>query len=431
MKYLYYLTIVLSFSFIAFAQEDIEYIDSDSCVDCHEESKHNTAFEEAITNSVHEDLECLDCHTNKETVPHQEELEFDDACEGCRSCHDGVSDQYQAHGRSVIGSCEDMPHCFDCHGSHDVLPSEMKNSKTHPVNLPNTCGKCHENLNITQKYDILIDHPIEIYEGSVHGKASMGGIYVAATCNDCHSSNGSAHKILSPGEEESSINHFKIPNTCGQCHKGIENDFWEGIHGQLVARGETDAPVCTDCHGEHGIISPDDPKSPVSSSRVAKETCSPCHDSAVLNEKYGLPAGKLTSFIDSYHGLKSKAGDSRVANCSSCHGVHRILPSSDSTSSIYPSNLQYTCGECHPGISEELAASPIHGITGQGLRTPVAGIVEDIYIAVIVFTIGFMLIHWFLDLTKQIRKFMKKPQVRRMRPHEVWQHTCLMLSFIA
>ncbi len=159
----------------------------------------------------------------------------------------------------------------------------------------------------------------------------MGGIYVAATCNDCHSTGGTAHKILGPGSPESSINHFNIPFTCGQCHKGVENDFWEGIHGKLVARGETDAPVCTDCHGEHGILSPDDPRSPVSRSKVAEQTCSPCHESAVLNEKYGVDAGRLTTFIDSYHGLKSKAGDTHVANCASCHGVHRILPSSDPT----------------------------------------------------------------------------------------------------
>ena len=60
-----------------------------------------------------------------------------------------------------------------------VLPSSDKTSKTHPANLPRTCGRCHEDLNITKKYEILIDHPIEIYESSVHGKATKGGIYVA------------------------------------------------------------------------------------------------------------------------------------------------------------------------------------------------------------------------------------------------------------
>ncbi|MEE8479072.1 MAG: cytochrome b/b6 domain-containing protein, partial [Candidatus Neomarinimicrobiota bacterium] len=212
----------------------------------------------------------------------------------------------------------------------------------------------------------------------------------------------------------------------------IEKDYWDGIHGVLAKRGRVDTPVCTHCHGEHGIISPDDQRSPVSKSKVAELTCSPCHESTTLNEKYGLPAGRLRSFIDSYHGLKSKAGDTHVANCASCHGVHRILQSSDEYSSIHPSNLQTTCGECHPKISERLAASPIHTFSENDAneRSPVAIIVEKIYIIAIIVIIGLMLIHWLIDLIKQIVNSMRKPQVRRMRTHEVWQHTLTMVSFI-
>lgn len=422
--------LVVSLWTTGFAQE-VEYIDSDACLDCHEYGIHDTRIKEDLSHSSHEFLACLDCHQDKDMVPHAES-DFEVGCDGCRSCHDQASEEYQGHGRSLLNTCEDIPQCADCHGDHDVLPSGVKHSKTHPTNLPKTCGVCHEDLNLTKKYDILIDHPIAIYENSVHGKATKGGVYVAATCNDCHSTGGTAHKILAPGEPNSTINHFNIPRTCGQCHKGIEYDFMEGIHGQLVARGETDAPVCTDCHGEHGIISPGDPHSPVSRSKVAEMTCSPCHESTVLNEKYGIPSGRLRTYIDSYHGLKSKAGDTHVANCASCHGVHRILPSSDSTSTIYPDNLEHTCGECHPGISAELAQRPIHGgTTGEGLQTSVADIIEKIYIIAIIVIIGAMVIHWLIDLIRQIRLVMQhKPQVRRMRINEVWQHTLLMISFL-
>jgi cytochrome b subunit of formate dehydrogenase len=199
----------------------------------------------------------------------------------------------------------------------------------------------------------------------------------------------------------------------------------------LVSRGETDAPVCTGCHGEHGILSPDDPRSPVSRSKVAELTCSPCHESTVLNEKYGLKTDRLTTFIDSYHGLKSRAGDTHVANCASCHGVHRILASTDSTSTIHPNNLQTTCGECHPSISTKMAATPIHGVSGIGLRTPVADIVERIYIVAIFIIIGLMVLHWLIDLGRQLKNlFQSRPQVRRMRASEIWQHMLLAVTFI-
>jgi cytochrome b subunit of formate dehydrogenase len=412
-------------------EEEFEEIDSSTCADCHEESLHGSPFDEDLSHSAHDGFECLDCHQDRNTYPHQEVGGFYVGSEGCRECHTEAAEEYQAHGRAGRGTDVDLPQCADCHGDHDVLPSNVKRAATHPTQLPHTCGKCHENLDITTKHDILIDHPIAIYESSVHGQATKGGVYVAATCNDCHSSEGTAHKILSPGFRESTINHFNIPKTCGQCHRGIENDFWEGIHGQLVARGETDAPVCTDCHGEHGILSPSDPRSPVSRSKVAETTCSPCHESTVLNEKYGLATERLTTFIDSYHGLKSKAGDTHVANCASCHGVHRILPQSDPTSTIHPQNLQTTCGECHPNISTKIASIPIHGISGEGLRTPVAGIVEKIYIVAIIAIVGSMALHWLIDLRRHFQElFRQRPQIRRMRMDEVWQHMLLALSFL-
>lgn len=414
--------------------QDAEYepITGDDCASCHEASSHGTVYADDLQHSAHEGFGCLDCHQDRATVPHRPLAGFAVGDDACRACHEEASGEYVAHGRALVGEVEDMPTCASCHGDHDILPSEVKASRTHPLNLPETCGLCHENLDITTKHDILIDHPIQIYESSVHGRASRGGVYVAATCNDCHSTGGTAHRILAPGDPESAINHFNIPTTCGTCHKAVESDYWEGIHGQRAARGETDVPVCTTCHGEHGIISPDDPRSPVSSSKVAELTCSPCHESAVLNEKYGMPAGRLTTFIDSYHGLKSKAGDTHVANCASCHGVHRILPSSDPTSTVHTSNLQDTCGECHPGISDQLAHTPIHGVSGEGLRTPIADLVEDIYIVAIVVIIGLMVLHWLIDLGRHLRDVMRaRPQVVRMRRSEVWQHLLLAVTFIA
>jgi len=129
----------------------------------------------------------------------------------------------------------------------------------------------------------------------------------------------------------------------------------------------------------------------------------------VLNEKYGLETDRLTTFIDSYHGLKSKAGDTHVANCASCHGVHRILPSSDPTSTINPENLQTTCGECHPNISAKMASNPIHGVSGEGLRTPLADVVQNIYIVAIVVIIGLMVVHWLIDLWRHIKNLDRLP----------------------
>ena len=79
-----------------------------------------------------------------------------------------------------------------------------------------------------------------------------------------------------------------------------------------------------------------------------------------------------------------------------------------------------------------MAASSIHGLGGDGLRTKAADIVEKIYIIAIIVIIGLMVVHWLIDLGRQIKNVLDaRPQVRRMRTDEVWQHTLLMLSFIA
>jgi cytochrome b subunit of formate dehydrogenase len=406
------------------------------CLDCHGDpdlaTMDSTGRERSLyvdtliyQKSSHAGFDCIDCHQGIEEIPHAENLPRVD----CGQCHESEADIYRWHGRLEVGSDPDIPTCADCHGKHNIVHSSSKESPVNPLNLPQTCGICHEDLDIIKKHDILVEKPIEVYEYSVHGQASLGGVYMAATCNDCHSTDNTAHKILSPKSPQSSINHFNIPVTCGKCHKSVENDYWEGIHGKLTLRGETDSPVCTDCHGEHGILSPSDPRSPVSPTRVAVATCSPCHESARLNEKYGIPTGRLKTWVDSYHGLKSRAGDITVANCSSCHGAHRILPHTDTTSSINPRNLQATCGGCHPGISATLAKTPIHGTPGMS-STPAANVVRIIYIFAIAVIIGSMSIHWLIDLGRQIINVMRKKQVRRMTYNEVWQHVFLTISFI-
>ena len=409
---------------------------NDDCMQCHADrslvvqdtlGKTRSLYVDLnlLKSSTHGQLKCVSCHTSIKELPHSEKL----PAANCGTCHSAQTEVYQWHGRQKLGVDPDLPTCQSCHGSHDVFHSFSKKSKVNPLNLPQTCGTCHENIDLVKKHHILLEEPVAVFKNSVHGKASMGGLYFAASCNDCHSSNGTAHIILSPGNPQSSINHFNVPKTCGRCHKGIENDYWEGIHGSLTLRGETDSPVCTNCHGEHGILPPDDPRSPVSPTRVAEATCSPCHESARLNEKYGIPTGRLKTWVDSYHGLKSKAGDLTVANCASCHGAHRILPHTDSTSSIYPANLQTTCGGCHPRISATLARTPIHGTPGVS-STPIANVVGNIYIVAIVLIIGTMTLHWLFDLRMQIKKVLQKKSVQRMTYNEMWQHMFLTITFV-
>jgi formate dehydrogenase gamma subunit len=178
----------------------------------------------------------------------------------------------------------------------------------------------------------------------------------AAVCTDCHS----AHEILPASNAQSSIAKVNIPNTCGKCHSAEANEFMQSVHGQAVARGVSRAPVCTDCHGIHNITQPFDGEKNLATAAVATESCAKCHEGVTLTQEFGVASGRVASYKDSYHGLASQLGSKVVANCASCHGVHNILPSSDPRSMINANNLQQTCGQCHIGASANFTKGKIH-----------------------------------------------------------------------
>ena len=398
--------------------------DTPACADCHE----TDALAKDLGASVHDGFACLDCHPDRAEVPHPDDAPDPRLGAVCATCHSDVAAAYRIHGAVEVGSNPDLPTCVGCHGGHHVLAPDDAASTVNPANLPDTCGRCHSDLDIVNRYH-LTEQAVAVYRASVHGGAAEAE--PAASCIDCHGTDRDGHRLLSPVNPDSTIDRVNIPETCGRCHGEQKKAYEEGIHGELAARGEESVPVCTDCHGEHGIIAPTDPRSPVSPTKVAEQTCARCHDSEVINQRYGLSPERLTSYLDSYHGLKSSAGDTRVANCASCHGAHRILPASDPASRVNPKNLRHTCGTCHPGITQKLASIPIHSATGEGLITPAGRVVEHIYKIAIVLIIGAMVLHWLIDLQRQLGDLLRdRPQVVRMRPSDVWQHTLLMLSFI-
>ncbi len=425
--------VVLAAAPVEGAAEDGERepVTSAVCAECHEEAASGGSIAAALARSVHEGLECLDCHRDRGTVPHTGAPGFTVGCQGCRGCHEEESAAYRAHGRREVGTCDDIPSCASCHGGHDVLPVSDPASPVSEANLPGTCARCHEDVDLTSRYEILFGHPVQLFRASVHGTPEGDSGAPRVSCVDCHGTDGSAHRILAPTYPESPIAFANIAATCGRCHDDVAAAYRRGIHGRMVANGEHQAPTCTDCHGEHGILPPDDPRSPVSPTKIAEVTCSRCHEAAPLNERLATDRPVFVSFVDSFHGLKSARGDRRVANCASCHEAHGVLPPDDPRSTVYPANLPRTCGRCHPGMTEELAlATPIHGVGGVP-RPPLSVLIETIYRILIPLVVGLMLLHVLVDYLAAVRRQLRRrPQVRRMTRGEVLQHAALALSFV-
>ncbi len=236
-----------------------------------------------------------------------------------------------------------------------ILPANDPKSTINRANIAETCGRCHGDKSVMQGSGIS-DRPFLSYRESVHAQAIARGNTGAAVCTDCHNS----HDIRAASDTQSSIFKINIPQTCGKCHQAEADQFNRSIHGVALARGVSRAPVCTDCHGIHNIKMPFDQTAAAPSSALATDTCAKCHEGVTLTQEFGVASGRVSSYKDSYHGLASRLGSKVVANCASCHGVHNILPSSDPRSMISAGNLPQTCGQCHVGAGVNFTKGKVH-----------------------------------------------------------------------
>ncbi len=357
----------------------------------------------------------------------------------CGQCHEDVTRHFtrSAHGMALERGIKGAPTCVDCHGEHNVEETASKQSPVYKGHEARVCLKCHlDNPEVRQRVGPSAGF-IAGYEASIHGVALASGNEKAATCSDCHG----AHDMKKGSNPTASVNKWNIPQTCGRCHTEVAKTYNESIHGKALQWGNKEAPACTDCHGEHQIYAPEDPRSRVAAKNVSVQVCAPCHSSVRLNEKYGLAAERFKTFEDSYHGLASRGGQVQVANCASCHGVHNIKPSSDPTSTISKANLAATCGRCHPRANNNFAKGSVHLILAPN-GDKVLYWIRVVYLGLIAGVIGGMLVHNGLDFLKKSRHMMAvrsgripqhhygSAQYVRMTVNERIQHALMFSSFI-
>jgi len=445
------------------------------------------ADEAVLKASVHGRLACIACHADIKEVPHSERLapvscqqchaaaaeklghgihgrkdgpQLDcQSCHGthdvqrpaqvgtalCETCHQPMVQEWQAgvHGMAVARGVKDAAQCKDCHGAaHELLPQNDPRAPTSRAKMAETCGRCHADRALIEKRQIPIPQAFQLYQKSVHGRAVAAG-KAAATCNTCHAS----HAIRRATDPQSSVYRQNIPKTCGACHAAEAKVYLGSIHGTATLNGATKSPVCTDCHGEHSISAAQDPDSRVSVAQVTK-TCASCHAALEITEKYGLPANRVATYQDSFHGLAARGGNLTAANCASCHGFHDVRPSTDPQSSIYPDNLPITCGKCHPGATANFAKGSVH-VAATRQDSPLLYYVRVFYLLTILATIGGMTAHNGLDFLKKLRREYRRrggatlgidpdaahgteaPRFQlRMSLWERWQHVLLAASFI-
>ena len=154
-----------------------------------------------------------------------------------------------------------------------------------------SCVACHGDADLVG--DPTLVAPVEAFQDDVHRSVGLG-------CADCHGGNPDpalADDMFTTMDPDSETHPFlgvperaEIPGFCGRCHSDPT----------YMKRFQPDA-------------------------RVDQER----------------------EYWTSHHGEALAEGDTRVATCVDCHGVHGILRPDNPGAPIYPTRVAETCGGCH------------------------------------------------------------------------------------
>ncbi|MFZ1915974.1 MAG: hypothetical protein WAU58_00245 [Terriglobales bacterium] len=199
------------------------------------------------------------------------------------------------------------------------------------------CLACHSDKTMTVKrgnrtVSLFVD--AKRFGTSVHGVLS---------CTSCHASLDGKDLPHDPGV---------APVQCGACHSDEQKQHAASLHGKAIARGDTLAPHCVDCHGNHDILPVKDKRSAVAPLNIPF-VCGRCHREGTpvqINRNIDQH-NILENYSESIHGeAVLKKGLIVAATCVSCHTSHNILPHTDPNSSINRRNIATTCTKCHAEI---------------------------------------------------------------------------------
>jgi predicted CXXCH cytochrome family protein len=201
------------------------------------------------------------------------------------------------------------------------------------------CLMCHEDPTLTATRQ---GKTVSMF---VNKKVLDNSVHEGMECSSCH-----------PDAAVAEFPHPDIlqPVNCGDCHDGEMAEYDKGIHGQAKRLNALYAPDCSECHGEHDILPPSDPKSLTYKMNIPV-LCGKCHrEGAPVARTYNISEHNiLENYSEGIHGEGLfKRGLIVTATCNNCHGNHLILPHTSPNSSISVNNIASTCMKCHAEIEK-------------------------------------------------------------------------------
>jgi predicted CXXCH cytochrome family protein len=280
-----------------------------SCIDCHLklDDQRLSAPAKLFEHDVHRGrgLACNDCHGGDPNADTSEAAK--DSMKGylgkprtvdipayCGKCHSDANlmkrfnpslrvDQEKEYYTSVHGQLLNtgetkVATCISCHTVHGIRAVNDPLSSVYPLNVADTCAKCHGSADYMSGFKIRSDQAFK-FKTSVHAKALYEKQDLSApTCNDCHGNHGASPPGIAA-----------VANVCGQCHARQADLFQTSPH--KAAFDQQGLAECITCHSNHDIAPPTDQMIGTQQGTL----CVNCHSNG---DKGFLAAGHMRSRID-------------------------------------------------------------------------------------------------------------------------------------
>jgi hypothetical protein len=232
--------------------------------------------------SVHQAIDCDDCHTYITKIPHdpvtqevncatqchikppfsqdkfshekivgiyngsahgihpQDSAQLRNAKPYCKFCHENPL--YNRIPEENISYDVTLRRCLNCHPQSGVVQAYKhithrlrKKTSRSSQEIVKLCAKCHQNVALMQKLKVSPKavEAVATYNQSIHGKLVRLGSKKAADCISCHASNA-LHDIYKKDSPQATINTANIEKTCRQCHAKTNNWFIKiAVHPSL------------------------------------------------------------------------------------------------------------------------------------------------------------------------------------------------------
>ena len=336
-----------------------------------------SAFSPAADNAA-----CLSCHSQPgltKTLPSGEVLSLTiDQSHFSASVHQGLN-------------------CTDCHKDITGFPHpalRAQNLRSVSLQFYTVCQQCH-----ATQYNQTLE--------SVHQKALVGGNLNAAICTDCHNPHSQTQikdpktGALLPGAR------LLIPQVCARCHSAIYDQYKQSVHGAALTQADnTDVPTCIDCHGVHNIEDPTSTAFRISSPLLCAKCHTNASIMNKYGISTQVLNTYVADFHGTTVTLFEKISPNQATNkpvCFDCHGVHEIKRVDDPVYGLaMKQNLLKACQRCHPDATTNFPAAWMSHYIPSPTHDALVYYVNLFYKIFIPAVIGGMLVYVISDIARRL-----------------------------